>query len=640
MEFIGKYKISGEIGKGGMGAIYKAQHPTLKETVVVKKLTIQNKEMVERFRREAKIQMKIVHPSIVQVYDHFEEKGFHYIVMEYVDGITLEKLISQKKKLSNVAAMLIFSEVAKALAYAHQMGVIHRDIKPANILISKKGEVKFLDFGVASLIDDDDDGLTKAGMTIGTLSYIAPETISNAQLRDQRSDIYSAGVLLYEMVTGKKPFEGGFTPEMIQKVQKGNFIRPNKLNPNIKGVIQRVILKAMHKKISRRTPRLEKAIQKFAPYLRQFNDQEKINLGILDYINDKDDLEKKATTLAGALARSLWFWGVLVVLLGLGSGAAYLAFEKGLKYEYLYAEKYGSFQVELRVKKGFKDANQIFYRVQILKQVGKKWYSVDSSKTVIKHQPLGSKKNFWVFKSDKIYLEKGIYRILVDMEQEQFHTTFYLASLKGRKEITTSTSERVLVFQTKSTVASLPANISLKPLDLRTGRAITQGVKTKIYHKGDWLDWLEFQKRPDAKELIRSNKNYSFKVSADHYYPMNLNFKIQLEQTQLTLEPSMIAKPVSLRLNTDLKDLEILLDNKTSYLKAGKTPKVLVLPTLGKSTKFQLFPGLYYLTLIYNQGWGQNTSQTQEITLTPTKALSLKVSLSKDGKTLKITPKD
>ena len=216
MEMIGKYAILGSMGQGGMGAIFKARHPTLQETVVVKKLTLQGKEMVERFRREAKIQMSLVHPGIVRVYDHFEEKGQYYIVMEYVDGITLEELIRKKVALGNVAAMVIFREVAKALAYAHRSGVIHRDIKPANVLVSKKGEVKFLDFGVASLVGED-DGLTKPGMTIGTLSYLAPEIIENAQKADQRSDIYAASVLLYEMVTGQLPFLGDDELDLAKK---------------------------------------------------------------------------------------------------------------------------------------------------------------------------------------------------------------------------------------------------------------------------------------------------------------------------------------------------------------------------------------------------------------------------------------
>jgi len=640
MESIGKYKILGSIGQGGMGSIFKAQHPTLNVMVVVKKLTLASKDMVERFRREAKIQMQIVHPSIVQVYDHFEEKGAHYIVMEYVDGVTLEDLIKTKKVISNVAAMLIFSEISNALAYAHRAGVIHRDIKPANILISKEGALKFLDFGVASLINDEDDGLTKAGMTIGTISYIAPECIANAQLRDPRSDIYSAGVLLYEMVTGKKPFEGGFTPEMIQRVQKGKFTKPKKINPNLKGFLQRIILKMMHKKMKRRVGKLEKIIDKLSPYLRRFKDQAQINGAIKDYVEGKDDLESKATSPLGVLLRSGWLWSFLILMLGLGSAGAYLAFERGLKYEYIYPDQYGAFQLELRPKKGFKTADEVFYRVQVLRQQGKGWRKVENFAAKITHQPLLDQKQFWVLQSEKIYLEKGVYKVLLDLEEEQFQTTFFLTSLEGQKEFASSSSGRVLRFQGQTQTQSLPAQIKLQPLDLATGKPVTEGLETLIYHKGGWVDWAEFQTKEDAKDLIRSNKDYSFRVSGRHYYRQNINFRIQPQQTKITLKVPLLAKPVRLRVDTQLKNLRFLLDNKTSYLQAGKHPQVLPIPPVASSASLNLYPKDYYLTLVYDQGWGRSLTQTKEIHLKPAQGLRLSVDLADDGKSLHLTTQE
>ena len=144
---IGKYPILSEIGRGGMGAVYIANHPSLKRKVIIKRLILTgNQDVVERFRREANLMMDFRNENIVQVYDHFKEAGFYHIVMEYVDGITLEDLIRQKRYLKNEAALLIFHEICKALKYAHDQQVIHRDIKPANILISKEGVVKLVDF--------------------------------------------------------------------------------------------------------------------------------------------------------------------------------------------------------------------------------------------------------------------------------------------------------------------------------------------------------------------------------------------------------------------------------------------------------------------------------------------------------------
>ncbi|MBU3914593.1 serine/threonine protein kinase, partial [bacterium] len=281
-----------------MGAVYKALHPTLNRTIIIKKLTLTgNQDFEKRFQREAQIMMDFRNENIVQVYDHFKEGNAYHIVMEYVDGITLEDLIQKKRFLSNESAILIFSEICKALKYAHDRLVIHRDIKPANILISKSGMVKLVDFGVsATLEESDEDGITKAGMTIGTPSYLAPEQIANARNRDKRTDIYSMGVMLYEMVIGKKPFRGGFTPEVIAMIEKGKYMLPRKINPKIKPYIQRIIKKSMHHKVRKRYQDLGYIIAKLAKHLKRYKNQNDINNSIKLYVEGKDDNTGKIKT--------------------------------------------------------------------------------------------------------------------------------------------------------------------------------------------------------------------------------------------------------------------------------------------------------------------------------------------------------
>ena len=144
-----------------MGAVYKAKHPTLNRFVLLKKLTLRGgPQFIERFRREARIMMDFKHDHIVQVYDHFKEGSSYYIAEEFVDGVSLEQLIKRERYLSNEAAALIFYEVCKALQHAHEKGVIHRDMKPGNILISNQGEVKLVDFGIATSLEDSEEGLT------------------------------------------------------------------------------------------------------------------------------------------------------------------------------------------------------------------------------------------------------------------------------------------------------------------------------------------------------------------------------------------------------------------------------------------------------------------------------------------------
>ncbi|NQU66059.1 MAG: serine/threonine protein kinase, partial [SAR324 cluster bacterium] len=261
-----------------MGAVFKAEHPTLNRTVIIKKLTtVSSQDFVERFRREAKIMMDFRNEHIVQVYDHFKEGDTYFIVMEYVDGITLEELIQEKRFLSNQVAILIFSEICKALKYAHDQMVIHRDIKPANILISKEGIVKLVDFGVSTSLDNDnEEGLTKVGMTIGTPSYLAPEQIANAKNRDKRTDIYSMGVMFYEMVVGKKPFQGGFTPETIALIEKGKYTLPRKINPKISPLIQKVIRKPIPHTVNKRFQDLGLILEKLTKPLKKFPAQEDI----------------------------------------------------------------------------------------------------------------------------------------------------------------------------------------------------------------------------------------------------------------------------------------------------------------------------------------------------------------------------
>ena len=150
---VGKYTIVGKMAKGGMGSVYKAKHPTLKRFVILKQLTLRGGAGIsERFKREAQLMIDFRHENIVPVYDHFKSGSSYFIAMEFVDGTSLDKLIADRSKLSPEATLLIFSEVCRGLKYAHDKGVIHRDIKPANILLSKEGEVKLVDFGIATTI--------------------------------------------------------------------------------------------------------------------------------------------------------------------------------------------------------------------------------------------------------------------------------------------------------------------------------------------------------------------------------------------------------------------------------------------------------------------------------------------------------
>ena len=207
---IGKYEITGILGRGGMGVVYRAEDKRIGRLVAIKTLTegfAGQPEMLERFYREAQAGI-LQHPNIVIVYDLGDEDGMPFIVMEYVDGDPLDKLIASGKQLSLIEKLGIIEQVCLALGYAHQRGVIHRDIKPANVIVQQGGMAKIVDFGIARVQSSGPEGgLTRTGNVIGTIHYIAPERLKGLPF-DGRSDIFSTGVMLYYLLTGQLPFTG------------------------------------------------------------------------------------------------------------------------------------------------------------------------------------------------------------------------------------------------------------------------------------------------------------------------------------------------------------------------------------------------------------------------------------------------
>ena len=217
-ERIGKYKVAGVLGRGGMGLVYRALDQNLGREVAIKTLTegfAGDAEMLERLYEEAKKTSKLKHPNIVTIYDLGEQDGFPYIVMEFVAGDALDRVIQANPPLPMATKLRVIEQVCSALGYAHRNDVIHRDVKPGNVILQPDGVVKLLDFGIARQ-EKSDRGLTRTGNVIGTLHYMAPERLRN-QPFDGRSDVFSTGVLLYQLITGRLPFPGDDVA-VIQKI--------------------------------------------------------------------------------------------------------------------------------------------------------------------------------------------------------------------------------------------------------------------------------------------------------------------------------------------------------------------------------------------------------------------------------------
>jgi len=229
------------LGQGGMGAVYKARQPRLNRFVALKILSPEKQndpQFSERFEREARALAWLNHPNIVTVYDFGETQGNYYLLMEFVDGMTLRKLL-QARRLASAEALAIVPQICQALQYAHEQGIIHRDIKPENILLDRKGQVKIADFGIAKLLDLEPQNisLTGAADVVGTPHYMAPEQIEKPQTVDHRADIYSLGVVFYEMLTGELPL--------------GNFQPPSQ-KASIDARLDEVVLHALEKEPERR----------------------------------------------------------------------------------------------------------------------------------------------------------------------------------------------------------------------------------------------------------------------------------------------------------------------------------------------------------------------------------------------------
>lgn len=243
----GRYEVEQRIGGGGMAVVYKAHDNLLNRTVALKLLRSQfghDDEFINRFRREAQAAASLSHPHVVNVYDVGEEDEIQYIVMEYVEGQTLKELITQEGPLNIEDAIQIASQICDALEHAHHNHIIHRDIKPHNILIGKRGRIKVTDFGIARAVTS--ATITHTGSVIGSVHYFSPEQ-ARGGISGEKSDIYSLGIVLYEMVTGKVPFSGDSPISVALKHLQEEIVPPRQMNPDIPQSVENVIFRALVK---------------------------------------------------------------------------------------------------------------------------------------------------------------------------------------------------------------------------------------------------------------------------------------------------------------------------------------------------------------------------------------------------------
>ena len=274
--FAGRYHVIEELGHGGMGRVYKVFDEKIKEKVALKLLKPEisaDEQAIERFSNELRLARKISHRHVCRMFDLGEDRGTHYITMEYVSGEDLKSVLRMMGQMSAGKAVLVAREVCEGLAEAHRLGVVHRDLKPQNIMIDREGNVRIMDFGIARSLKV--KGMTGAGVVIGTPEYMSPEQIEGQDV-DNRSDIYSLGIILYEMMTGRVPFEGNTFLSVAVKQKTEQPRNPRDLNPQIPDDIVRLILRCLEKDKTRRFQKVEDILSELAKIEKGIPTTEKI----------------------------------------------------------------------------------------------------------------------------------------------------------------------------------------------------------------------------------------------------------------------------------------------------------------------------------------------------------------------------
>ncbi len=250
---LGRYEILDELGRGAMGVVYKAYDPLVGRMVAFKTVRLtatgsERDDLIRRLRQEAQAAGRLEHPNIVTIYDASEAEGMFYVTMQLVKGRTLAELIAGRTLLPLRQILLLLIQVCDGLDYAHEQGIVHRDLKPSNILVTREGTAKIVDFGIAKIAEA---GTTQAGTVLGTPSYMSPEQAQGARV-DRRSDVFSLGSILYELLTGEKAFPGNTPTSVLYKIVHEEPIPPRVMEPSLLPSLERVVSKALAKDLFQR----------------------------------------------------------------------------------------------------------------------------------------------------------------------------------------------------------------------------------------------------------------------------------------------------------------------------------------------------------------------------------------------------
>lgn len=371
---IGKYTNIRPLGAGGMGAVYLGEDKELKRTVVIKTLLKSGGSRRARFIREAGILSGLTSQRIVRFYETLESDGKEYVILEYVEGMDLGELLQKDGKLPAEVALWILREICRGLKIAHHQQIVHRDIKPGNILLSKGAQVKITDFGISGVegAENGDNDKEKKSSTLlsnvkivnvnltadsgpsgstsmGTLSYMAPEQISNVHTADSRADIYSLGVMLYEMVTGCKPYTEDSLKSQYEKIQKETYINPGKFVKGLPKIVNKIVKKCIRFDRKDRFASVDKICKLIDRYLKGFNEKD-IRQELANSMQNYPNSQYKYRPIIGKNTKKHKIMGITALILAGLVGIFFLVkagFDSGFIQRHFCFKKYTPVTIEL-----------------------------------------------------------------------------------------------------------------------------------------------------------------------------------------------------------------------------------------------------------------------------------------------------
>ncbi len=515
---IGKYKVISVVARGGMGTVYKVLHPGLRKEIILKRLTIRgNSTARDRFKQEARILLDLQFQNIVHMHDYFVEGSHHYIALEYVDGMSLDRLIRKQSVLPEQVAMMIFYSACMGLQYAHAKGIVHRDVKPGNILISRRAVVKLADFGIAFSDKELDEAVDETGVTVGTPSYMPPEQFQDSGSVDRRADIYAMGVMLYEMLTGTKPFRGSSVEATKELILRGRYLAPGKADKSISLIPRFLIWKMIQPRPERRFQSMKPVVKLVKRYLNDYDTYSlRTILARMVQAGEKalqaPAIESRRRTVRNA---SLVACAAAVVAFGM------VALWRGnVFHRTILSPLFKPLSVSVALPATASAQADLPLRVFFFRNDGDKIPELFASRRSL--EAAGSEGTGVLYRAKDLYLRPGAYRIKVAVGPYVWWKSLFMER------------EAAAAHLDLTPYASRDITVHCSAVDSESGRSLTGRTSFSVLHEGRWipLDSLD-------RGVLRTGGVWRFMAQSPDYVDEVFSLRIDWYQDELFLTAQM-----------------------------------------------------------------------------------------------------